>query len=157
MGLCVLVVTASVDCIVTAPAIFASPPTHRAFAAPIPPEVIIDPVLVDVASVVDEMVAAPVNAKVELNVAAPVTANVELSVAAPVIVAVEESVAAPVTASVDCNVAAPAMLVRPPTQSALVMPTPPAVRMDPVPMDVESVESVEEMPAAKGILAVVVV
>jgi len=51
----------------------------------------------------------------------------------------------------------PAILAAVPTYSALATPTPPAVIIDPVEVLVESVTSVEEIPAANGIRAVVAV
>ena len=55
------------------------------------------------------------------------------------------------------RVTAPATLAVVPTYSALAMPTPPAVIIDPDVVFVASVTNVELMPNAKGIRAVVVV
>jgi hypothetical protein len=54
-------------------------------------------------------------------------------------------------------VAVPAMLAKPPTHSALAIPTPPAVMIEPVVVLVASVARLELMPCANGIRAVVVV
>jgi hypothetical protein len=75
----------------------------------------------------------------------------------------EESVATAVDAvkleNIGCalKVATPVTPKVVPTFSALVIPTPPAVRIDPVVVLVESVVNVELIPAANGMRAVVVV
>jgi hypothetical protein len=58
---------------------------------------------------------------------------------------------------VEPKVAAPAKFDVVPTYSALAIPTPPAVMIDPVVVLDESVVNVEEIPAANGMRAVVVV
>jgi hypothetical protein len=55
------------------------------------------------------------------------------------------------------NVTTPAKLAVVPTYRALAIPTPPAVIIDPVVVLEESVTKVEEIPAANGMRAVVVV
>ena len=67
------------------------------------------------------------------------------------------NVATPVTFNVLCKVTAPATLAVVPTNSALAIPAPPAVMIDPVETLVESVTNVELIPAANGIRAVVAV
>jgi hypothetical protein len=66
------------------------------------------------------------------------------------------NVATPVTPNVLCKVTAPATLAVVPTNSALAIPAPPAVMIDPEVVPVESVTRVELIPAAKGMRTVVV-
>ena len=56
-------VTLTVDCNVTAPAMFANPPTHRAFCIDAPPAFLLMPVVIEVASVVPASVRTPLYAE----------------------------------------------------------------------------------------------
>ena len=62
-----------------------------------------------------------------------------------------------VMATAPPNVTAPAMFAVVPTNNALAIPTPPLVMMEPVPTEVLSVVSVEDIPAMNGMREVVVV
>ena len=93
--------------------------------------------------------ATPVTSSVEEN--APVVWDDAPPVMPPVLVI------KPVTPRVEESVAAPAMFAVVPTYKALAIPTPPEVMMEPVPTEVESVVSVELIPAIKGMREVVVV
>jgi hypothetical protein len=64
---------------------------------------------------------------------------------------------AEVMATAPPSVTAPAILAVVPTYKAFAQPIPPEVIMEPVPTEVESVVSVEDIPAIKGMREVVVV
>jgi hypothetical protein len=69
----------------------------------------------------------------------------------------DASVATALDAVNPAKLVVPAILAVVPTYKALAIPTPPAVMIDPVEVLEESVVSVDEMPCANGMRAVVVV
>ena len=96
-----------------------------------------------------------------VRVIAGAAADPAAKLATPVTSSVEEN--APVVCDDAPPVIPPVLVIKPvtvavvPTNNALAIPTPPEVMMDPVPTEVLSVVSVEDIPAIKGMREVVVV
>ena len=94
----IVLVTLRLLCIVTAPAMFASPPTHRALVTPKPPAVLKEPVEIEVESRVPGMATlavAPVPPRVSKVVAPAQAVKVVLPVVMLVVVAGEVNVHVP--------------------------------------------------------------
>jgi len=124
-------------------------PTHRAFCVDIPPAVMIEPVVVDVASVVRVEDTPPAAVSRPLSAVVPVTARALVPSVAPP--------SAKLVAVMPAIVVAPAIVAVVPTHRAFCIEMPPAVMIEPVVADVASVTSVDDTPCANRMRAVVVV